>query len=552
MKAAFGQHQLFVPDDDWVGQSARDEYLRDEIAGQQGLNESSRTRIPHCKKDLQTQMTLVYSQYSSAVEKSGRSLNKRRISDVNVAELLPPGWTPSTSANVPKKPQPPIWKVSRSKRPPPSKRVVTSTTAALVPPLGQTPQEMGDEQMEEEKLHVLTAADAEERYRAGKEAAMKFMIKFAQSARYACALHKIYKVQLAVQNRACFKIQQWQRATLTAFKRKVFLQNMRWPVRFIVNTRLWRKNVHADRIASFLREYRRLAPCVKIRQAVDKIMKTQRTVRSFVAVCKARIKMISIFWEREEARVRKIVYANERRHAAKLKADALKRLLEREAQRKGHHNIHTLWAKQNQEVSLLLTHLDVVQQNYRKNYESSKRLYGDDAPSSSSSPSSSADTAKNNGMNAPTGEEPVRQTDTIPVLERESIIVRYMKDKRRKHVALLREAKMEKKRIDVTLQQCRNFIVAQDPAELAAATESIAATIFPEHVKKTKTKTKSASASEAQASAGEEEDWDVSTAPAANVFLLFTDARLGPSWRSIVALEVKRDIKENKTVIGVE
>jgi hypothetical protein len=250
--------------------------------------------------------------------------------------------------------------------------------------------------------------------------------------------------------------------------------------------------------------------------------------------------MISIFWEREEARVRKIVYARERRHAAKLKADALKRLLEREAQRKGHHNIHTLWAKQNQEVSLLLTHLDVVQQNYRKNYESSKRLYGDDASSSSSS---SADTAKK----TPT-EESVRQTDTIPILERESIIVRYMKDKRRKHVALLHEAKMEKKRVDVTLQQCRDFIVAQDPAEFAAAAESIAATIFPEHVKKTSTKT----ATTSEALVGDEEDWDVATAPAANVFLLFTDTRLGPSWKSIVELEVKRDIKENKTVIGTE
>jgi len=545
MRAALGQRQLFVPDDDWVGQSVRDDYLREEIAGRQDkANESSYTSIdlPHHKKDLQKQMTLVYSQFSSAIEKSGRSVNKRRVTDVNVSELLPPGWTPSTSANVPKKPQPPIWKVSRSKRPPPSKRVVTSTAAAQALPQGQPPQETGEEQVEEEKLQVLTAVDAEERYRAGKEAAMKFMIKFAQSSKYAFVLHRVYKVALAVKTKACVKIQRWQRAILTAFKRKVLLRNMRWPIRFIINTRLLRKRVHADRIASFLREYRRLAPSVKIRQAVDKIMKTQRTVRSFVAVCKARIKMISIFWEREEARVRKIVYARERRHAAKLKADALKRLLEREAQRKGHHNIHTLWAKQNQEVSLLLTHLDVVQQNYRKNYESSKRLYGDDASSSSSSASSSADTAKNNG------EESVRQTDTIPILERESIIVRYMKDKRRKHVALLREAKMEKKRVDVTLQQCRDFIVAQDPAEFAAAAESIVATIFPEHVKKTSTKT----ATTSEALVGEEEDWDVATAPAANVFLLFTDTRLGPSWKSIVELEVKRDIKENKTVIGTE
>lgn len=535
--------QLFVQDDEWINASNEPLWIRNEISShkepievvQQHASSSKRAQKT-TKENLVKQMTLVYSEYNAALTKSSAVSNKKTPSMIDISGLLPPGWTPKMDILTP---QPPQWKIRPSKSRPVRKVDRSKQQAA-------NPMNQGDSTTEESTLLTLQSNQdcgndgeshapvtdlessklATQRYNEAKNDAHKFLIQFISAAAYCKRLHSTFSAVFNRKVRASCAIQRWARGKLKEKSIRKFFRNMRWPLFIIVNIRVFRKNAAANKMLWFLREYARMATCIKLKQSMSKIRVAQEKIRGFVAICRARIRVLTIFWVKEEARVRKLLYQRDRKIALRLKYDAIKRMMDREKQQKGHYNIHTIWAQKKQAVQSLLSHCDIVQQNYRKNYESSR-----EALRLNDSPPEDKNRTQNRPSDGTKGKQSRNEMESIAEDERESIIAKHIKAKRMLHVAILTREQIERKQPKVISEEvCRGLIQARTKAQTALALDAIDNVIFSKY---------------SIGSAAADEEQPEKAAPV-NAFLCLTDARLGSSWKKIVEESVKRDIESRK------
>ena len=544
----------FVDDDGWADPETKSAWIRGEweqALGKAGGSPTHRALPSKAKQEtLVSQMTLVYSEFNAALERRGEAPGPggRRRVKVDVSELLPAGWAPTRENMRP--PQPPQWRIRPSKARPtrvarslhvPKDRSVPTSRGAVVDQLapetdngdvkercvllesGPGSSEAYDPSDSEDTVSMMQRAN---QYLLDRQEAVKILLSFAQGGRFALELSSRVRIEMTKRNKAAKAIQTWYVEKSGEARRRAFFKSFGWPLLFLVNLRAYRKRMHANRIINLLQGYSRVSMCVKFQIAKRRILSAQAKVKAFVVVCKARIAVLSRIFVKEETRIRGIIKRRDRREAIRLKEESLKRLMEREQQRKGHYNIHSVFAERKQAVTLLLAHCDIVQQNYRKNYEHSLALLAHEAP-----PPTVQAQSQEDQMKCPKRDEvkvKVKvELETIGEEEREEIIVRHMKMKRKQFIELKRLEQAEKARVvEISQEQCKAFLGASSRAETAFALASIDRTIFASNLK--------------------DGGVPVSNTKKPQLFLCLTDDRLGPSWRQIVEEAVRRDIASKK------
>lgn len=511
---------LFVPDDDdfTADEITRTAWVRGEINSYSQLKGKG-IRIPGSSstlplrqqgdKSLLDRMTLVYSEYSLAMKTCGRAPVRRRGTNVDISQLLPIGW----GELLP--PRPPQYSnIRASKGPRPSaRRAVPLKINSPITLQMETNLDLDllNENVESSAV-VTPSVSASQQYRVDREDALKILLKYMHCARFACRLKAAFDAVSAKQCVAATKLQKWCRKKSKEARVRAFFLNMRWPLLLIINMRAFRKRNAAKKLTSFLREYPKVSMGVRMQVAKLRLRRAQLCVKKFVAVCKARITALLMFWDKEETRFRGILQRRAKLEANKVKNDALKRLMEREKERKGHHNIHTLWAEQKQAVTMLLAHCDVVQSNFRKNFEHSSALLlqqGDFPVSVTPTEKQTVEVKRN-------------ELESLSRAERESLIVKYMKEKRRLHIEHMRLEKQKRAARKVTVvstEQCKAFLSARTKAEISSALDDINKQFFVA------------------------ENFSEEPKPPSFLFLCFTSKTLGLSWREIVQMAVKSDIQ---------
>ena len=501
---------LFVPDDDdlTADEPTRTAWVRGEIHSYshwKGIPVSGSCSTPHPRKQdkpLLDRMTLVYSEYSLAMKTFGRVPVKRRGIKVDFSQLLPPGW------EEPLPPRPPRYSnIRASKGPRPTARIAVPKSPITL----QVKIDSPVTQQVETKLDLEVSAT--QQYRVDRRDALKILFTYMYGTGYAGRLKSAFDAVIAKRCIAAKKICKWIRKKSNEARVRAFFHNMRWPLYFIVNIRAFRKRNAVKKLTSFFREWPRVSMAVKMQVAMLRLRRAQLCCKKFVSVCKARITALLMFWEKIEVRFRGVLQRTAKLEANRVKNDALKRLMEREKERKGHHNILTLWAEQKQAVTMLLAHCDVVQSTFRKNFEHSSALIHESQQGDF--PVNVSPTAEKQ-----TVEVKRKELESLSRAERESLIVKHMKEKRRLHIEHIRLAKQEqaaRKVTAVSTEQCKAFLSARTKAEISSALDDINKQLFVAEY--------------------------VSDEPNRALFLCFTDKTLGLSWREIVQMTVKSDIQ---------
>jgi hypothetical protein len=124
-----------------------------------------------------------------------------------------------------------------------------------------------------------------------------------------------------------------------------------------------------------------------------------------------------------------------------------------------------------------------------------------------------------------------QETETITAHDRENIIVRTLKQKRRLFRELmLRENHEKSKNVQVSNEQCRALLTARTNLETASALEAIDHTIFD------------------RKNPSDSGDQITGQDMAKNFFRCYTDERLGPTWKRVVEESVRFDMERKRTL----
>ena len=526
---------------------------------------------------LEDSMVSTYTHYHRESMKKPKAPGRREVV-IDVSALLPPGWTPQTPVSPTITPRSPRSKARGRSRPHPAAKhrqpislqagSISSAEESLYSLHSQPSQHSQHSRLAQHSDALATAPAAAEaleahseaatRYLAEKKESFKLLMAFLSAALYVKTLRAQAHARFHIESSAATVVQRWYRHLADVFRIKNFFANMRWPLKIIVQVRCWRKRKAADKVLSMLRDLESSSKFVQIKKALGKIRHAQLVVKSFVQVCLARVEMLTRLWVREETRVRKLLLAQDRRREAALKRAAMKRNLEREASRKGHYNIHTIWAQRKEAVGLLVAHCDVVQQSYHKNavagdrartrasgwrrreqeqpQESRQNQQDQQAQQERQVEGGGGERAEgpstdhDNGLDVhPTtdGAEAEHDVDAeafVSPREREDAIRRTMMSRRRIHVRLQERVAEKKKEHHVSEAQCRAFLLTPR-ADDAAALEVIDNILL-------------------GAEAAHEEETPAPPLTAQNdLFLCLTDPRLGPSWPKIIRDHVERDVR---------
>jgi len=516
---------------------------------------------------LQLHMELTYAQFREQKEARTLSVSPRsRDQVVDVSTLLPPNYNPKNDP-IP----PPATQRPSKKRPAAALAARIAKEKALQ--LQQKKQQQQQQKQREEEIEERKEANkkdptspltapldstatgehqggegkdslppenmAEKQMMERKQAFKQFMVAI-RGLGYISNLAKIVIEDRKARKRAARRIQKWSRVTIPAYIKARFWMNMKWPLLFTTNLRVRRKNMAVDKIKKFFKECYEIPPQTKARNFMSLVRKCQRFLRGFCLVAKARRELLSLYWQKVEKLVRAQILAREKRAAAKMKREALLRMLNQDV--KGHGvNIHAQWAQKQAEVTALLMHSDIIQQYYRQQNhrailrEAHEQHAAAIAEEAAGRDADGADEGNNNindgeGAMAVSAAAAVAAAPTfsangeeIDEALRDKIIDNTLRLKRKIHVDMLRKAVIDRARSrgTVTEDLAKKFLRAQTSDTQRQVYEEMNLAMV----------------------AGKEFDIDSGPRPG---FYCLTDSRLGQTWRSVIEEHVRYDIEEKK------
>ncbi len=328
--------------------------------------------------DLKKGMLNAYTNYR--VEQNSRTrMESKGAAVIDGMALLPPGYKPPRKRkSEKKKPKPPTWG-SRSTSAPTSARqhfqlsAVVNTDQqlragpALVDMSAVNIEDMTAKQDEIEQKYRESQLQMKVNLEIDKVNRVKNLLRYLVWVRYLKAYVPVHAQISRIYLWAVKRIQAFARKEVRQRRQARHFATVKFPVRFLLYCRIYRKRRATQVIRAFAQECA-VAPYVyTIKKFTERVKKCVEYVRSFVKITLARRKMIKILWEKTEFHIRQKIDLAEKKEAKRLKAEMEQRMLQsaNKAGKRQKESIHAQWLRQEAEVTQILGRSDLIQKQHR-------------------------------------------------------------------------------------------------------------------------------------------------------------------------------------------